>query len=264
MVYNGNRRSSLSRKSRFLQMKLAPRPVTPVPDFGRHAADWWDADGPMAPLHRLNPVRLTYIRDVVCRHFDRLPAQSQSFNGLNLLDIGCGGGLVTEPITRLVGTVTGIDASAELIATAHDHAVANGLTIGYRAVLSDALVKMKKTYDVVLALEVIEHVDDPDALLRDIANLLKPGGIAIVSTPNRTSQSYLKVILAAEYLVRWVPPGTHEWQRFLQPHELADKARQHNLQPVETMGLHYDLLQRAFRLRADRLEVNYFMVLRHA
>lgn len=232
-------------------------------DFGRHAADWWDADGPMAPLHRLNPTRIAYLKQVLCRHFRHAADVPKPFESLSLLDIGCGGGLVAEPLARLGGTVTGIDASDELIAIAQDHARAQGLAIDYQPVLSDALVSQRKTYDVVLALEVIEHVDDPAAFLRDIKALLKPKGIAVLSTLNRTPQSYLKAIVAAEYIVRWVPAGTHQWSQFLKPSELAAQAAAAGLTATETMGLHYDLLDRRFELRSDRVEVNYFMVLQH-
>jgi 2-polyprenyl-6-hydroxyphenyl methylase/3-demethylubiquinone-9 3-methyltransferase len=231
-------------------------------DFGTHAAAWWDESGPMAPLHRLNPVRLAYLKQVMCQAFKRDVAELTLFKNLKLLDIGCGGGLVSEPLARLGGTVTGIDSSADLIAAAQAHAAEHNLSVTYRPVLSDVLVAERKTYDVVLALEVIEHVEQPESLLNDIAALLQPNGIAILSTLNRTPQSFLKGIVAAEYLVRWVPRGTHDWQRFLKPHELAERAQDAGLQASETMGLHYDALQRTFALRRDRLEVNYFMVLR--
>lgn len=232
--------------------------------FGQHAAGWWDADGPMAPLHRLNPVRLKYIKDAVCRTLGIVPAGQKPFKNLKIIDIGCGGGLVTEPLARLGGTVTGIDASPELIAIATDHAMAQGLEIDYRAVLSSELVKQRQTFDVVTALEVIEHVDDPQSLLNDIAKLLKPGGVAILSTPNRTPQSFLKGIIAAEYIARWVPRGTHDWNRFIKPSELVTMAEAAGLRATDTMGLHYRLLQNDFILSSDRLDVNYLMVLRHA
>lgn len=259
-----------TRKSRFLQME--PRFANPLKiltsapdaaDFGLHAADWWDVDGPMAPLHRLNPTRLAYLKQVICTHFNRPTNALQPFESLTVLDIGCGGGLVSEPLARLGAQVTGVDASAELIAIARDHATAHGLAIAYEAILSDVLVKRQQTYDVVLALEVIEHVADADAFLRNIKALLKPQGVAILSTLNRTPQSYLKGILAAEYLVRWVPRGTHDWSQFRKPSELVQQAADAGLQATATMGLHYDLWARRFELRSDRVEVNYFMVLNH-
>lgn len=234
------------------------------PGFGPHAAGWWEADGPVAPLHRLNPVRLAYLKDAICAASGRDPRQAAPLMGLGILDIGCGGGLVTEPLARLGAAVTGLDASPELIAVARDHAANSGLDIAYRADLSDVLVAEQKTYDVVLALEVIEHVDDPDILLADINALLRPDGVAILSTLNRTPPSWAKGIIAAEYVLRWVTVGTHDWRRFLKPSELARRAQDAALRPTATMGLHYDVLRREFALRADRLEVNYFMVLRHA
>ncbi|HEY1096607.1 MAG TPA: bifunctional 2-polyprenyl-6-hydroxyphenol methylase/3-demethylubiquinol 3-O-methyltransferase UbiG [Alphaproteobacteria bacterium] len=235
-----------------------------APSFGDHAAKWWDSDGPMAPLHRLNPVRLDYVKEILCAHFNRDADQPQPLKGLRLLDIGCGGGLMTEPLTRLGADITGIDASAELIAVARKHAQQQGLTIDYQDVLSSVLVKDKQKFDAVLALEVIEHVDNPAELLADINALLKKNGVAILSTLNRTAKSFLGGIVAAEYLLRWVPRGTHAWDHFMKPSELATLAHQANLNPVATMGLHYQPLQQTFTLQADKLDINYFMVLAHA
>lgn len=239
--------------------------TTLTPDvFDQHAAQWWDSQGPMAPLHKINPIRMDYVKQVLCRHFGRDGTQNRPLAGLHILDIGCGGGLVCEALTRLGASVTGIDRGAALIAVAQDHAAQQGLSISYEAVLSQVLIERGMSYDAVLALEVIEHVDAPQDLLRDIAQLLEPDGVAIISTLNRTAASFMGGIVAAEYVLRWVPRGTHQWTRFLKPHELAAHAAQAGLRATDTMGLHYHPMQRRFALNAERLEINYFMVFQHA
>jgi 2-polyprenyl-6-hydroxyphenyl methylase/3-demethylubiquinone-9 3-methyltransferase len=231
--------------------------------FDRHAAQWWDSQGPMAPLHKINPTRMDYVKKVLCRHFGRDVTQAQPLADLHILDIGCGGGLVCESLTRLGAKVTGIDSGSLLIDVARDHAAQQGLDIAYQAVLSDALVTRGLTFDVVLALEVIEHVAVPQDLLRDMAQLLKSDGVAVISTLNRTPASFMGGIVAAEYILRWVPRGTHQWHRFIKPHELAEQAMQAGLCATETMGLHYHVLDQTFHLDADKLDINYFMAFRH-
>jgi 2-polyprenyl-6-hydroxyphenyl methylase/3-demethylubiquinone-9 3-methyltransferase len=234
-----------------------------APAFGDHAQNWWDSEGPMAPLHRINPQRMAYVKDVLCAHFSRDATARLPLKGLTILDIGCGGGLVTEALTRLGASVTGIDASAELITVAKEHAAEQNLQITYEAVFSDVLVKRKKIYDAVLALEVIEHVANPSALLHDMKKLIQPKGVAIVSTLNRTPASFMGGIVAAEYLLRWVPKGTHQWQSFIKPSELVALAVENKLRATATMGLHYNLLSKDFSLQADKMDINYFMVLQH-
>jgi 2-polyprenyl-6-hydroxyphenyl methylase/3-demethylubiquinone-9 3-methyltransferase len=225
--------------------------------FGRLAAEWWDAEGPFRPLHRINPVRLTYIRDQICRHFARGPKTQKSLSGLSVLDIGCGGGLVCEPLTRLGASVTGIDPAHATIEAAKAHARAASLDIDYEATTAEAMVAMGKSYDVVLLLEVVEHVPDVPAFLKAVAPLVKPGGIMILSTLNRTLKAYALAIVGAEYILRWLPIGTHQWDRFVRPQELASALSAAGLKLTDTTGMVYNPLADEWRLGPDT-DVNYF------
>jgi 2-polyprenyl-6-hydroxyphenyl methylase/3-demethylubiquinone-9 3-methyltransferase len=192
-----------------------------VEQFSRIAAEWWDPKGKFAPLHKFNPVRLSFIRDQVQERFGRDPKAVRPFEGLRLLDIGCGGGLLCEPMTRLGFQVTGVDASERNIGTASAHAAGQGLAIDYRATTAeDLLAAGERPFDVILNMEVIEHVADPGAYLRDCARLLAPGGLMIVATLNRTLKALALAKIGAEYVLRWVPAGTHDWNKFLKPEEL--------------------------------------------
>ena len=192
-----------------------------VEQFSRIAAEWWDPKGKFAPLHKFNPVRLSFIRDQVQERFGRDPKAIRPFEGLRLLDIGCGGGLLCEPMTRLGFQVTGVDASERNIGTASAHAAEQGLVIDYRATTAeDLLAAGERPFDVILNMEVIEHVADPGAYLRDCARLLAPGGLMIVATLNRTLKALALAKIGAEYVLRWVPAGTHDWNKFLKPEEL--------------------------------------------
>ena len=192
-----------------------------VEQFSRIAAEWWDPKGKFAPLHKFNPVRLSFIRDQVQERFGRDPKAIRPFEGLRLLDIGCGGGLLCEPMTRLGFQVTGVDASERNIGTASAHAAEQGLAIDYRATTAeDLLAAGVPPFDVILNMEVIEHVADPGAYLRDCARLLAPGGLMIVATLNRTLKALALAKIGAEYVLRWVPAGTHDWNKFLKPEEL--------------------------------------------
>ena len=192
-----------------------------VERFSRIAAEWWDPRGKFAPLHRFNPVRLGFIRDQALYRFQRDPRARRPFEGLRLLDIGCGGGLLAEPMTRLGFQVTGVDASERNIGTASAHAAEQGLSIDYRASTAEALVETgEPAFDVILNMEVIEHVADPGDYLRSCAQLLKPGGLMIVATLNRTLKAFALAKLGAEYVLRWLPIGTHDWNKFLAPDEL--------------------------------------------
>ena len=227
-----------------------------VARFAKDAARWWDAKGPFAPLHRINPVRLAYIRDALCRRFGRDAKTGASLAGLSVLDIGCGGGLVTEPLARLGASVTGIDPAEENIAAAKAHAEGARLTIDYRATTAQALAASGAQFDAVLLLEVVEHVPDVPAFLREVAPLVKPGGIMVLSTLNRTLKSYALAIVGAELILRWLPIGTHQWDRFVTPAELRTGLRVAGLTLTDTTGMIYNPFADEWRLGRDT-EVNY-------
>lgn len=228
-----------------------------VDRFGKLAADWWDASGPLRQLHRINPVRLTYIRDQLCRRFLRDAKQAASLSGLSILDIGCGGGLVCEPLARLGADVTGIDPAAASIDAAKAHAEAMGLRIGYANMMAEQLAASGARFDAVLLLEVIEHVTDIRAFLGGVAPLVKPGGLMILSTLNRTLKAYALAIIGAELVLRWLPVGTHQWQRFVKPEELAEALAASGLTLIDTTGLIYNPLADEWRQGRDT-DVNYF------
>lgn len=229
-----------------------------VARFAKLAGEWWDANGPFRPLHRINPVRLTYIRDQLCRKFGRdKKAAASSLAGLSVLDIGCGGGLVAEPLARLGAEVTGIDPAPENIAAAKAHAEGARLDIAYRTATAEALAAEGSAFDAVLLLEVIEHVPDVPLFLRSVAPLVKPGGVMILSTLNRTLKAYALAIIGAELILRWLPLGTHNWDRFVTPEELRGALRGAGLAHSDTTGMVYNPLADEWRLARDT-DVNYF------
>lgn len=233
-----------------------------VARFAAQAARWWDADGEAAPLRRINPTRLQFIRDRLAAQFRRDTASLIPFRGLSLLDIGCGAGLVTEPMTRLGFAVTGIDAASEMIDAARAHAEGGGLAIDYRVATAGDLAREGRAFDAVLALEVVEHVPDPDAFIADATRLVAPGGALILSTLNRTSRGFLLGIVAAEHILRWVPTGTHDWRRFRKPSELAPALRRAGLRLDALSGMAYDPIRDRWRLTPD-IGVNYLLMAIH-
>jgi 2-polyprenyl-6-hydroxyphenyl methylase / 3-demethylubiquinone-9 3-methyltransferase len=228
-----------------------------VARFARLSGEWWDERGPFRQLHRINPVRLTYIGDQLCRRFGRNAKEAASLFGLSVLDIGCGGGLVCEPLARLGARVTGIDPAAENIAAAKAHASAAGLNIAYEVATTEELAARGQRYDAVLLLEVVEHVPDAPAFIKTVAPLVKPGGMMMLSTLNRTLKAYALAIVGAELILRWLPVGTHQWQRFVRPEELASALSTAGLSLTGTEGLIYDPFSDEWRLGSDT-DVNYF------
>ena len=229
-----------------------------VARFSALAAKWWDPKGEFAPLHRLNPVRLGFIREQALARFVRDGAQRRPFEGLTALDIGCGGGLLCEPMARLGFAVTGVDASERNIGTASAHAAELGLEIDYRASTAEALLADAKRFDLVLNMEVIEHVAAPAQFLRDTAALIAPGGLMIVATLNRTLKSLALGKLAAEYLLRWVPTGTHDWRRFLRPEELRGFLANEPFEVAGPFGIAFDPISGRWSQSSD-VGVNYMM-----
>lgn len=229
-----------------------------VARFARLAGEWWDANGPFKPLHRINPVRLTYIRDRLCRKFGRDKAAASSLAGLSVLDIGCGGGLVAEPLARLGADVTGIDPAPENIEAAKAHAKGARLDITYRSATAEELAASGESFDAVLLLEVIEHVPDVPLFLRSVAPLVKPGGVMILSTLNRTLKAYALAIIGAELILRWLPLGTHNWNRFVTPEELRGALKGAGLTLSDLTGMVYNPLADEWRLARDT-DVNYFV-----
>lgn len=234
-----------------------------IAHFASSSSQWWDEDGPFAPLHRLNPARLGYFKDMICGHFGRDLTTLKPYTGLKILDIGCGGGLVCEPMVRLGADVTGIDADANAIAVATDHGARGGLTIQYRNASTDDLIalppKKRPAFDVVLALEIVEHVADVDKFVEDCVDLCAPGGIIIFSTLNRTAKSFVLGKIAAEYILGWVPKGTHDWKKFVKPSELARAVRKTGAKIASIEGLAFDPLTREFKRDAADPGVNYFL-----
>jgi 2-polyprenyl-6-hydroxyphenyl methylase / 3-demethylubiquinone-9 3-methyltransferase len=227
--------------------------------FAAHAASWWDPAGSFRPLHQLNPARLGFIRGALDAHFGGDTRSLTPFAGLSLCDIGCGGGLIAEPMARLGFAVTAIDADKDAIAVAREHAAASGRDIDYRSDTAESLVADKRQFDVVLGLEIIEHVADSGALLAACTALIKPGGAFIGATINRTPQSFALAIVGAEYVMRWLPRGTHDWRRFLRPSEFVLGLRRAGLRATQLKGLRYRPLNGDW-VPSDDLSVNYLVM----
>lgn len=230
-----------------------------VENFSRIAEEWWDINGPFKPLHLLNPTRISYLKSQILSHFNRPDSLSEPLKKLSILDVGCGGGLVCEPLTRLGATVTGLDASERNISIAKEHADKSGLSIAYLADSVENLARQKEKYDVVLALEIIEHVADIPLFIESCLGCLKKDGIIIFSTLNRTHKSYLLGIVAAEYILRWVPKGTHQWKKFIKPSELVKFLEHNSMKARDITGLIYNPISKEFSLHPRDLDVNYFL-----
>ncbi|MBC9247875.1 bifunctional 2-polyprenyl-6-hydroxyphenol methylase/3-demethylubiquinol 3-O-methyltransferase UbiG [Paracoccus sp. 11-3] len=234
-----------------------------IAKFEAMAAEWWDPKGKFKPLHMMNPVRLDYIDTQIAAEFGRDRRNLRPFEDLRILDIGCGGGLVSEPMARLGATVVGADAAEGNIAIATLHAQQQGLDIDYRATTAEALVDAGERFDVVLALEIVEHVADPAEFIATCRNLVRPGGLVIASTLNRTAKSFGAAIIGAEWVMRWLPKGTHEWNRFITPDELSGMASAAGLDVVDRYGMVFNPLTWDWSLSHRDLSVNYIMTGRH-
>ena len=246
-------------------MRVAPMTETAstidaddVARFAAMAAEWWDPDGKFRPLHRFNPVRLGYLRDRLVGHFGGDARSLRPLASLRVLDVGCGGGLIAEPLARMGADVVGIDASDRNIGTAAAHAAESGLAIDYRCAAVEDLAAAGERFDAVLALEVIEHVADRELFLAACAAVCRPGGALVLATLNRTSKSYLFAVVGAEYVLRWLPRGTHDWRRFVRPSELAAGLRPAGVRIVDITGIAYDPLRDDWRLGRD-VAVNYMV-----
>ncbi len=242
----------------------SPRPASTVDPaeiarFSKLSEEWWDPKGKMAPLHKINPLRLGYIRDATCRKFDRNPRSLTCLEGLRVLDIGCGAGLLCEPLARLGAQVIGVDPSETNIAAAKLHAERSHLSIDYRCTTVEEIDPHER-FDIVLAMEVVEHVTDVGVFLGHCAALMKPGGLMVVSTLNRTWKSFALAIVGAEYVLRWLPRGTHQWDKFVTPDELARHLAASRLVVTDEAGVIYNPLADRWSVSLTDRDVNYMVV----
>ncbi len=229
-----------------------------VARFDALGQSWWDEAGPMRVLHRFNPVRLAYIRDTVCRHFGRDPNAPLPLEGLSLVDIGCGGGVLSEPLARLGATVTGLDPAPNNIAVAKAHAEAEGIAVDYRSETIESVVAAGASFDIVVAMEVVEHVADVKGFIEAACRAVRPGGLLFAATINRTLRSFALAIVGAEYVLGWLPRGTHDWDKFVKPEELARSIEAGGLSLTDTSGVVFDPLRDRWRISGDTA-VNYMV-----
>jgi len=230
-----------------------------VERFSRQAATWWDPRGPMASLHKFNPVRLAYIRDKAAERFGRDAKRLDCLKSIRMLDIGCGGGILSEPLARLGAEMVGADPSEQNIAVALAHAKDNDVTVDYRATTAEELAAAGERFDVVLAMEVVEHVVDVDAFVAICASMVKPGGLMFAATLNRTLKSFALAIVGAEYVLRWLPRGTHQWDKFVTPDELERAMEDGGLRVTGERGVVYNIFADRWQLSSD-MDVNYMLV----
>lgn len=230
-----------------------------IAKFTAMAEEWWDPKGKFKPLHKLNPVRLGYIREHLLAHFGRDGTAMRPFDGLSIIDVGCGGGLLCEPLARLGATVTGIDAAERNIAIARLHAEKSGLAIDYRATTSEALAAEGARFDMVLNMEVVEHVDNVPLYMKSCADLVKPGGLMLTATLNRTARARLFAVFAAERVLRWLPKGTHDWNKFLTPEEIAVLLKRNGLRVTGETGVVFHPLGDEWRRSRD-MGINYMVM----
>jgi len=230
-----------------------------VARFAALAQKWWDTKGEFAPLHALNPVRLAFIRDRLCARHGRNPDSPRPLDGLRLVDVGCGGGLIAEPLARMGAEMVAIDAAAENIGTARAHAEQSGVAVDYRCVTAEALAAAGERFDGVVAMEIVEHVADVDAFMAALADLGRPDAPVFMATLNRTLKARALAVFLAERVLRWLPPGTHDWRKFLKPHELARAMRQAGLVPRELTGVVYNPFANSWTVSRDT-DINYMMM----
>lgn len=234
-----------------------------VERFSKIAQEWWDENGKFRPLHKFNPVRLAYIKQKICQYFSRDVKALDALKGLRVLDIGCGGGLLCEPLARLGAKIVGADAAEKNIKVAMLHAKEEGLQIDYRATTAERLASEGEKFDIVLNMEVVEHVDNVPLFLQACAEMVKPGGLMFVATLNRSWKAFLLAIIGAEYILNWLPKGTHSYKKFLQPSELKALLQAQKMEVVDESGVQYNPLLDKWHLSSD-MEVNYMLLLRRA
>ncbi|EJF87503.1 3-demethylubiquinone-9 3-methyltransferase [Bartonella vinsonii subsp. arupensis OK-94-513] len=230
-----------------------------IDHFSHIASEWWNPQGKFRPLHQFNPTRLAYIREKICLEFNRDPISLMPFENLKILDIGCGGGLLCEPMARLGATVVGADAAQTNIEVAKIHAAQNGLSIDYRTTTAEALANEEEQFDIILNMEVVEHVADVNLFMAATAELLKPQGLMFVSTLNRTWKAWGLAIVGAEYILRWLPKGTHDYKKFLKPQELKNLLSKSTLTVIDQVGITYNPLTDSWN-RSKDMDVNYMLL----